>query len=105
MEIKFDKDYLRQLYEKGKADDKKHRYQPDIVTRYQARIKMLEQANGIEDLYPYKSLHYEVLEGDKAGISSIRVNDQYRIEFTVNQTGTETNIKICDIIELSNHYK
>ena len=39
MEIKFDKDYLRQLYEKGKADDKKHRYQPDIVTRYQARIK------------------------------------------------------------------
>ena len=60
MEIKFDKDYLRQLYEKGKADDKKHRYQPDIVTRYQARIKMLEQANGIEDLYPYKSLHYSI---------------------------------------------
>ena len=38
MERKVDKDYLRQLYEKGKADDKKHRYQPDIVTRYQARI-------------------------------------------------------------------
>lgn len=80
MEIKFEKEYLRQLYENGKATNKKYRFQPQIVARYQLRIKILEQANGIEELYPYKSLHYEVLKGDKAGISSIRVNDQYRIE-------------------------
>ena len=31
MEINFDKDYLRQLYEEGKTTDKKHRFQPNIV--------------------------------------------------------------------------
>ena len=39
MEINFDKDYLRQLYEEGKTTDKKHRFQPNIVARYQLRIK------------------------------------------------------------------
>ena len=29
----FDKDYLRELYETGKNDNK-HRFQPDIVKRY-----------------------------------------------------------------------
>ena len=45
------------------------------------------------------------LKGKKAGISSIRVNDQYRIEFTVKQIGSETIVNVCNILELSNHYK
>ena len=57
------------------------------------------------DIYAICSLHYEVLKGDKAGISSIRVNDQYRIEFTVEQVSSETIVTICNILELSNHYK
>ena len=120
MEINFDKEYLRQLYEEGKTTDKKHRFQPHIIARYQLRVKALEQAGSIEELYPIRSLHYEVLieelypirslhyevlKGDKAGISSIRVNDQYRIEFTVKQVAAETVVTICNILELSNHYK
>ncbi len=105
MEINFEKEYLRQLYETGKTSDKKHRFQPQIVTRYQLRIKILEQANGIEELFALNSFHYEVLKGNKAGISSIRVNDQYRIEFTVQQLSSETVVTICNILELSNHYK
>ena len=91
MEINFDKDYLRQLYEEGKTTDKKHRFQPNIVARYQLRIKVLEQARSVEELYVIHSLHYEVLKGDKAGISSIRVNDQYRIEFTVEPSAIYLN--------------
>lgn len=105
MEINFEKEYLRQLYEEGRATDKKHRFQPNIISRYQLRIKVLEQARGVEDLYAIASLHYKVLQGDKKGISSIRVNDQYRIEFTVKQVLTETVVTICNILELSNHYK
>ena len=105
MEIIFDKEYLRQLYEDGKTSDKKHRFQPQIISRYQLRIKLLEQADCVEDLYAISSLHYKVLKGDKAGISSIRVNDQYRIEFTVKQLSSETVISICNILELSNHYQ
>ena len=83
MEINFEKEYLRELYEDGKTSDKKHRFQ----------------------FFPINSLRYEVLKGDKAGISSIRVNDQYRIEFTVKQISYETVVTICNILELSNHYK
>lgn len=105
MVITFEKEYLRDLYERGRCSDKKHRFPPQIVARYQLRIKTLEQASTIEDLYPLHSLHYEVLKGDKAGISSIRVNDKYRIEFSVRQLSSETQITICNIIDLSNHYK
>lgn len=105
MEISFDKEYLRELYVSGKSSDKKHRFQPQIVARYQLRIKILEKASRVEDLYPIKSLHYEVLKGDKAGLSSIRVNDQYRIEFYVTEISTEPLVTICNILELSNHYE
>ena len=104
MIVTFDKDYLRELYEQGKTNDKKHRYQPDIVRRYQQRIKILESAPRIETLFQIKSLNYEVLVGDKAGRSSIRVNDKYRIEFTVSYQG-EPVVIVCNIMELSNHYK
>lgn len=104
MIVIFDKEYLRELYETGKGD-KKHRFQPDIVKRYINRIDILKNNKTIEALYNIKSLHYEVLKGDKVGISSIRVNDQYRIEFTVSEDESETMVYICNILELSNHYK
>lgn len=76
MEIHFDKEYLQQLYEEGKTKDKKYRFQPQMVKRYQLRIKTLEYVQNIEELYAIRSFHYEVLKGDKAGISSIREENQ-----------------------------
>ena len=97
--------YLEELYELGKTTEKKYRFQPDIVKRYQSRIETLESAEKIEDLYAINSLHYEVLKGDKEGISSIRVNRQYRIEFKTSEIVSETVVTICNILELSNHYQ
>ena len=106
MIVKFDKEYLSELYYEGKCSDKKHRYQPDIVKRYKRRIDTLNDASCIEALYCLNSLEYEVLSGDKEGISSIRVNDKYRIEFIVSQEEDgKALLTICNIIELSNHYK
>lgn len=106
MIVKFDKEYLSELYYDGKSKDKKHRYQPQVVERYKKRIDILYNSTCIEALYKLHSLSYEVLVGDKKGISSIRVNDQFRIEFTatVEDDGKES-ITICNIIELTNHYK
>ena len=106
MKVTFDKKYLQELYEDGKTSDKKYRFQPSIVKRYQARIKTLEQAACVEDLFTINSLRYHVLKGDKEGVSAISVNDQYRIEFKTLQAVSETTIvTICDILELSNHYE
>lgn len=105
MIVTFEKEYLRNLYENGKCSDKKHRYQPDIVRRYQKAINFLKGASSIESLWLIRSLKYEVLGGDKAGLSSIRVNDRYRVEFSVTLDDKEPVLTICNVIELSNHYK
>lgn len=106
MEITFDKDYLKELYENGKARNKKYRFQPNVVKKYIQTIDKLRAANNTEELYPIKSLNYERLIGDKKGLESVRVDNKYRIEFISSVTGEEPDtITICSIIELSNHYK
>ncbi len=105
MEITFDKDYLEELYYKGQATDKKHRFQPQIVKRYIRVIDILRASAKIEELFRINSLNYEVLSGDKKGIESVRVNDQYRLEFVSKTVVNETIITICNVLELSNHYK
>lgn len=105
MIVVFEKEYLRDLYATGKSNDKKHRFQPDVVSKYIRRISTLMEVTRVEDLFLIHSLNYEVLKGDKAGISSIRVDKQYRIEFRVSDNGVEPLITICSILELSNHYK
>lgn len=105
MIVTFEEEYLRQLYEDGKCQDKKHRFQPDIIRRYQKAIRFLFGASSIESLWSIRSLNYEVLSGDKAGRSSVRVNDQYRIEFLVSRNDDEPILTVCNVVELSNHYK
>lgn len=102
--VTFEYDYLRILYEEGKSPDKKHRYQPDIIRRYQKAINFLKGSSSIEALWKIRSLNYEVLNGDEAGLSSIRVNDQYRVEFTVTENEEKSILTICNVVKLSNHY-
>ena len=105
MIVTFEEEYLRVLYEDGRSVDKKHRFHPDIIRRYQKAINFLKGASCIEALWQIRSLNYETLSGDKSGRSSVRVNDQYRIEFTVSRNEKEPILTICNVIELSNHYK
>lgn len=105
MIVAFEKEYLKELYEKGKTTDKKHRFQPDIIKRFRRNIDIMLMMPNIQALQKYNSLNYELLKGDKQGLSSVRVNDQYRIEFRVTIIEGEPQVTICSIIELSNHYK
>lgn len=105
MFVTFKETYLQDLYENGKTSDKKHRFQPEIVKRYQKCIDYLLDAKKAEDLMLINSLNYEALKGDKQGILSIRVNNKYRVEFTVRETIDEPVITVCNVIDLSNHYK
>ena len=105
MEIRFDKKYLRELYETGTTTDKRYRFQPQIAKKYKKTISILRSVSCAEDLFPYNALQYEKLRGDKVGLESVRVNDQYRIEFRTTKVVSETVVTICNIIELSNHYK
>jgi proteic killer suppression protein len=105
MRVEFAKKYLLELYEKGKTADKKHRFPPEVIKGYAKAIYRLQEARTLEDLYRYHALNYKTLHGDKEGIHSIRANLQYRIEFTVTKLEDEKVVTLCNIIELSNHYK
>ena len=104
MEIIFNEEYLREMYETGKTD-KKHRYQPQIVRKYVRVIDLMRDMDNTLGLMKYNSLNYEKLKGDNAGLSSVRVNDQYRIEFEEHMKDGGTVATICNITDLSNHYK
>lgn len=105
MVVTFNEDYLERLYSKGETGIKKLRFQPQIIRGYQKAVKYLIQAKRKEDLFPFKSLHFEALHGDKEGRFSVKANDQYRVEFTLTETEEEPIVTICNIMELSNHYK
>ena len=105
MMVTFEEQYLCDLYEKGKTNDKKHRFQPYLIEKYKERMDTLKKAQRIEDLFLLSFLRYEVLQGEKKDISSIRVNDPYRVEFTVDKNDMEDVLAICNIIDLSSHDK
>ncbi len=105
MFIEFDKEYLRELFEQGRTSDKQHRYQPEVVRGYQKAVASLKRAINVEMLYRLNSLNYEVLKGNKKGISSVRINRQYRLEFTVREVENEQIITVCRLLDISNHYK
>ena len=105
MKIIFDKKYLEELYLEGRTSDKKHRFQPQVIAKYRKTIDLLESLSVIEDLFRFHSLNYETLSGDKAGLESVRVNNQYRIEFKTTKVVSDIVVTVCHILELSNHYK
>lgn len=105
MEVKFEKKYLQELYETGTTSDKKHRYQPQVIKGYLKCVIALDEASRIEDLFCSNALGYEKLLGDKKGLSSLRINNQYRLEFREIYDLTESSITICSLTEITNHYK
>ena len=105
MIVTFEEEYLRELYEDGQASDKKHRFQPQIVSKYTRVVDLMMAEVNVMGLAKYGGLHYEHLHGDKEGLSSVKVNDQYRIEFREIIEDDKTIAEMVSLTELSNHYK
>ena len=96
---------IRMIVENGHTNDRKHRYQPEVIRGYQKAVFTIISANTITDLFRFNALNYEALHGDKEGISPVRVNRKYRLEFTVREEMGEQIITVCRLLDISNHYK
>ncbi|MBR1541122.1 MAG: type II toxin-antitoxin system RelE/ParE family toxin [Bacteroidaceae bacterium] len=105
MIVLFEQEYLKEFYVKGEANDKKHRFQPQIVRKYTRVIDLMIEQENVMGLTKYGGLHYEKLHGDKEGLSSVRINDQHRIEFRKIIQDEKPIAEVVSITELSNHYK
>lgn len=104
MDIVFQKEYLSDLYYKGKTSDKNHRYQPQVIRKYVKVVGILESVKRMEDLFLFNSLHFEALQA-KENYFSARVDLQYRLEFSMSSNEGEKTLTICNLEELTNHYK
>ena len=102
MIVEYEKEYLQELYERGKCKNKKYRFQPQIVQKYQKRIDTLMAATGIEDLFVFNSLNFEALDN---GYFSIRIDYHYRLMFRLRSENAEQILTICIITDITNHYQ
>jgi toxin HigB-1 len=67
----------------------------DIVRVARRKLDMIVQAVVLSDLRAPPANRLEKLKGDRAGLHSIRINDQYRICFTWTDAGA-TDVEITD---------
>jgi proteic killer suppression protein len=66
----------RLAYDPGYATK---RWSPDITRAYRRVINLISSATTERDLRQFKGLRLEKLKGKRAGTSSARINDQYRL--------------------------
>lgn len=102
MDIVFQKEYLRELFYKGKCSDKQHRYQPEVVRKYVRVVGVLDAVNRMEDLFRFNSLHFESLN---ANDYSVRIDYHYRLVFQMDAKDGEETLTICKLEDITNHYQ
>lgn len=79
--------------------DEAHRLGIPIAVIKAARKKLLalEQAPDERTLRNFKSFNYKKVKGAKDGRRTIRINDQYRITFTLDNSTVPPTVRILGI--------
>ncbi len=103
MTIHFNNSYLEQIYI-GEAPKGKPRYSSQVIDKFIKRVDTIKNLSNAEELLMLRSLGFERLKGNKKHLYSIRINNQYRIEFEMDNEVLKL-VDIVTIVELSKHYE
>ena len=68
-----------------------------VIKSARRKLTALKAAPDDRALRNWKSLHYEKLKGDREGQRSIRLNDQYRMVFELDESTTPPTARILAI--------
>jgi toxin HigB-1 len=68
-----------------------------VINSCRDKLVVIRSAPDERTLRNWKSLHYEKLKGDRKGQRSIRLNQQYRIVFTLDSNVSPQKITILAI--------
>lgn len=96
IQLNFKHEAMEKLYRDENYHDR--RLPANLRKSYVKKCFILETLATIQDLNQYRGLNFEKYEEHY----SIRVNQQWRIEFDYDSLG---NITIIEIIDATNHYK
>ena len=81
--------------EKVFVRERSRRLPPDVQRRAHRKLLLLDAAEAVEDLRVPPGNRLERLSGDRAGLYSIRVNDQWRVCFRWER-GNAHDVEITD---------
>lgn len=70
---------------------------PALVKSYRKKMQIVHSAADERDLRAMSSLHMEKLKGTREGDYSFRLNDQYRVIFRLEGSGTAKRVRIIGI--------
>jgi toxin HigB-1 len=68
-----------------------------VIKSARRKLTVLRAATDDRSLRNWKSLNYEKLKGDRAGQRSIRLNDQYRMILTLDESTNPQTVTIIGI--------
>jgi proteic killer suppression protein len=88
-------DQLTEALYHGTANKGLRRLPPEITKRALNKLDMINAAHDVLDLRSPPGNRLETLQGDLAGMFSIRVNDQWRIVFRW-QDGSAYEVRLAD---------
>lgn len=72
-----------------------------VIKSARRKLTILKAAIDDRSLRNWKSLHYEKLKGDRDGQRSIRLNDQYRMVFELDE---ETKPQTVTILAIEDYH-
>ncbi len=88
-------DKLTEALYHGTTNKDLRRLPPEIAKRALKKLDMINAANDVLDLRSPPGNRLETLQGDLAGLFSIRINDQWRIDFRW-QDGNAYEVLLAD---------
>jgi toxin HigB-1 len=68
-----------------------------VIKSVRRKLTVIRAAPDDRALRIWKSLHYEKLKGDRDGYRSIRINEKYRIVFTLDERTQPPTVTIVAI--------
>ena len=68
-----------------------------VIKSARKKLTMLRAAPDDRTLRNWKSLHYEKLKGDREGQRSIRLNDQFRLVFELDNDADPKKVTILAV--------
>jgi proteic killer suppression protein len=72
-----------------------------VIKSARRKLTVLRAAVDDRSLRTWKSLHYEKLRGDREGQRSIRLNDQFRLVFELDE---ETDPQTATILSIEDYH-
>jgi toxin HigB-1 len=74
-------------------------YPPEAVRGFRKVMQVIRAAEDERDLYAMKSLHFEKLQGNRAGQHSLRLNSQWRLIVIIEKSEPKNTIAVIEIVD------